>query len=89
MNYTEFPHNAKPEISYPCEWEYRVIGESKEVLESLIFDIMPRQYRLEMGKESSSGRYVSLYVRLIVQSELERNELFSRLRAHKQVKMVL
>lgn len=79
----------KPQISYPCEWEYRVIGENEERLKEIIFEIMPREYRLESGKQSKQGRFVSVYARLVVNDEAERNAIFGALSAHPLVKMVI
>lgn len=80
---------GRPQISYPCEWEYRVIGESEERLKEVIFEIMPREYKLESGKQSKQGRFVSVYARLIVNDESERNAIFSALSGHPSVKMVI
>lgn len=79
----------KPHITYPCEWEYRIIGQSEEELCALVFEIMPREYRIERGKSSSGGNFVSMYVWVVVNDEDERNTLFGALQAHKDVKMVL
>lgn len=79
----------KPHIVYPCEWEYRIIGENEEKLKEMIFEIMPREYCIESGKHSRQGRFVSIYVRIMVDSEVERNEIFSALSKHPLVKMVI
>ena len=79
----------KPHITYPCQWEYRIIGESEERLKHLIFELMPREYELHFGKTSAQGRFVSLYVKLEVQSEEESNNIFMRLKKSKEVKMIL
>ncbi len=50
---------------------------------------MPREYELHFGKTSAQGRFVSLYVKLEVQSEEERNNIFMRLKKSKEVKMIL
>ena len=79
----------KPNITYPCKWEYRIIGKDEKKLRELIFEIMPREYEIKCGKNSAQGHYVSLYVELVVQSENERNEIFSALQKSQEVKMVL
>lgn len=79
----------KPNITYPCKWEYRVIGRDEKKLRELIFEIMPREYEVRFGKNSARGHYVSLYVELEVQNEAERNEIFSALQKSQEVKMVL
>lgn len=79
----------QPSIVYPCEWEYRVIGEDQERLREIIAEIMPRKYELKYGKTSSQGRFVSVYVWLIVHNEQERNDIFAQLSHHSEVKMVI
>ncbi|TLD97386.1 DUF493 domain-containing protein [Helicobacter jaachi] len=79
----------KPVIKYPCKWEYRVIGENEEKLKELIFEVMPREYEVQSGKRSSSGHFVSVYAIIEVQNEEERNSIFAKLQASKDVKMVI
>ena len=40
----------KPNITYPCKWEYRIIGKDEKKLRELIFEIMPREYEIKFGK---------------------------------------
>ncbi|WP_295737598.1 DUF493 domain-containing protein [uncultured Helicobacter sp.] len=79
----------KPNITYPCKWEYRIIGKDEKKLRELIFEIMPREYEVKFGKNSAQGHYVSLYVEVEVLSEKERNEIFATLQKSQEVKMVL
>ena len=79
----------KPDITYPCKWEYRVIGESEERLREIIFEVMPREYEIKSGKTSSKGHFVSVYAFVIVESESERNAIFAAIKARDEVKMVL
>lgn len=79
----------KPHINYPCEWEYKIVGENEEAIRNLVFEIMPRQYHIQRGRLSSGGKFMSMYVRLEVQDENERNALFHALSTHNEVRMVL
>lgn len=79
----------KPEIVYPCQWEYRVIGSDEKRLREIIFENMPREYEVCFGRASSAGHYVSLHVNLVVESEKERDEIFQALQAYTEIKMVL
>lgn len=78
----------KPDIIYPCKWEYRIIGKNEEKLRALVFEVMPREYEIQLGKHSAKGHFVSIYVSLEVQSEGERNDIFARLQQSEEVKMV-
>ncbi|RDU61086.1 HP0495 family protein [Helicobacter marmotae] len=79
----------KPDIHYPCQWEYCVIGSNEALLRELIFEIMPREYSMKLGKRSSNGRFVSLHVSLEVQNKEERDHIFTQLSQNEHIKMVL
>lgn len=81
--------NGKPQIDYPTQWEYRIIGKDKKELEEIVKEIFPQGYELKDGQASSGGRFVSIVVSAEVASEQERNELFAKLKNHPQVSMVL
>lgn len=80
---------GKPDITYPCEWEYRIIGEDEMKVKEAVFEIAPRKYDLQEKNKSSKGRFVSLHLKIIVNSEEERNQIFSALCKHKEIKMVI
>lgn len=79
----------KPDITYPCEWEYRIIGEDEELIKKLVFDTMPREYSLKISKHSKNKRFVSVHVCVITHSEEERNDIFQTFAKSKCVKMVI
>ncbi len=81
--------NGTPQIDYPTQWEYRIIGKDKKELEEIVKEIFPQGYELKDGQASSGGKFVSIVVSAEVASEQERNELFAKLKNHPQVSMVL
>lgn len=81
--------NGKPQIDYPTQWEYRIIGKDKKELEEIVKEIFPQGYELKDGQASSGGKFVSIVVTAEVASEEQRNELFAKLKNHPQVSMVL
>lgn len=81
--------NGKPQIDYPTQWEYRIIGKDKKELEEIVKEIFSQGYELKDGQASSGGKFVSIVVSAEVASEQERNELFAKLKNHPQVSMVL
>ena len=81
--------NVKPQIDYPTQWEYRIIGKDKKELEEIVKEIFPQGYELKDGQASSGGKFVSIVVSAEVASEQERNELFAKLKNHPQVSLVL
>ena len=80
----------RPDIEYPCEWGYKIIGTSKELLEACVFEIMgDREYTTGKGKTSSKGKFCALTTTCEVASEEDRNALFKAFQDHKDIKMVI
>ena len=81
---------CKPEINYPCSWQYKIIGESATVITQLVADhVYEKDYTLTRSNVSRSGRYISMSLELIVQSEERRLELYRLLAEDSTVKVVL
>lgn len=80
---------GKPEIHYPCLWEFRIIGEDKQSLERIVGELVAKPYTLDEKNHSSKGRFVSMHLSVEVESEEERNALYQSLSTHKAIKMVL
>ena len=82
--------HKKPDITYPCQWEYKVIGEDREKLtELLIAACAPAVPAISLSNVSSSGKYQSLNAVLQVDSEEMRLKIFDRLQQSPHVKMVI
>jgi len=80
----------KPEINYPCEWGFKVIGTDKEKLEACIKEIMAgREHQCSEGNVSKKGKFLSMNTKCEVASEEERNALFKAFSDHDDVKMVI
>ena len=80
----------KPEINYPCEWGYKIIGTSDSRLEACVFEIIgSREYTIGKGKSSSKGKFYALTATCEVASEEDRNAIFKAFQDHCDVKMVI
>lgn len=79
----------KPEISYPCVWQYKVIGEDVSSLTRAITTVCPTHCSLVTSKTSSGGKYCSLNVEIEVADEASRLAIYQNLKNHLAVKMVL
>jgi len=80
----------RPEIEYPCEWGYKLIGRDKTKLEACIFDVVgERAYTSKSGNSSSKGKFHTLNMRCKVESEEDRNKIFKAFSEHEDVKMVI
>jgi len=80
----------KPDISYPCSWEYKVIGEDQELLKKAIRSACaPAVPEIKLSNISSSGKYYSLNATLQVENEEIRLAIFARIQSDSAVKMVI
>jgi uncharacterized protein len=82
----------RPEIEYPCRWEYKTIGRSEELMRRAVVQIMAveeLQYSVELSNSSRSGKYCSLVVGVTVGSEDHRNRIFAALSAHGDIMIVM
>ncbi|GAB4344502.1 MAG: hypothetical protein Kow0089_21080 [Desulfobulbaceae bacterium] len=80
---------CRPKIDYPCSWQYRIIGESVSEMERIVAGLVHEEYTLTRSNVSRNGRYVSLSLELVVESEARRLELYRLLGAESQIKVVL
>jgi len=80
----------EPEIAYPCRWGYKVVGPSEAALRAAITVIVgEREHAVTLSRVSSSGKYVSLSVEVLVHDHDERRGLANELHTHDAVAFVL
>ena len=80
----------RPDIEYPCDWGYKLIGTNKAELEACIFDIVgERAYTTKGGNTSSKGKFHSINMKCRVESQKDRDEIFQAFSEHSVVKMVI
>lgn len=83
-------NSKRPNIIYPCNWDYKIIGTNVDEMIKAIEIIVDRmEYELSSSKVSSKGNYISLNLRVLVTSEVIRDLIFAKLEANEYVKMVL
>ncbi len=81
---------CKAEITYPCQWQYKIIGEdSNQIKLAVASAVRDTPYDLASSNTSSTGRYVSFNLELEVTSEEQRLGLYQSLAANPAVKVVL
>lgn len=79
-----------PQITYPCPWVYKVIGEDSAVLEDIIVAACaPLQVAVTRSHSSSGGKYHSLNAELLIPDESSRLKIYELLKNHPAVKIVL
>lgn len=82
--------HRKPDITYPCQWEYKVIGKDpKRLKEIIIKACAPASPTIVLSNISSGGRYTSLNATLQVDSEEMRLTIFEKLQSNAEIKMVI
>ena len=80
----------KLELTYPCNWAYKLIASEKQALEKAIHDVIDeREHSLTHSNNSKSGKYMSMNLELLVHNEDDRNFIYEALKAHSNIKMVL
>ncbi|PLX48218.1 MAG: hypothetical protein C0613_11570 [Desulfobulbaceae bacterium] len=84
------PAQQKPEINYPCHWQYKVIGTAKhEILEAIACVVGNREHTVCESRSSAKGTYLSMNVEVKVHSEDMRNSIFMELQRHPNLKMII
>jgi len=80
----------KPQIDYPCRWQYTVVGENEGALRHiLLLACAPSEVDIRFSHRSSSGKYVSLKAEVTVASEEERDSIFRLIQDNSEVRFVL
>lgn len=88
MNFN--PENQKPEIDYPCDWQYKIIGTSVEDMIVAIEEIATGfEYEITPSNFSSNEKYFSLNLKVFVPSEIIRDLIFQKLEKHLAIKFVI
>ena len=86
------PQSTPPpqlEITYPCIWSYKIIGEDRQFLrEAFLIACAPHPVEITDSYTSSGGKYHSMEARLVVQDEATRLAIFDALKAHPAVKIL-
>ena len=82
-------NDKKPEIEYPCEWSYRIIGDDiKKMVEAVENAVDGMEYDLQASNISKKGNYYSINLKVVVDNEVVRNIVFEKIEKHENVKMV-
>ncbi len=82
--------DKKVVIEYPTSWQYKLVGLTKTQLQNAVKEvILEREHTIKESKKSSSGKYVSMNLDLVIQNEDERLFIFDALKQHAHIKFVL
>jgi putative lipoic acid-binding regulatory protein len=80
----------EPEIDYPAEWSYKLVGDDEQAIRLAIVEVVGDQaHEVTLSRTSSAGKYVSLKVELVVHSHEARRGLANAFNEHPAIKFVL
>jgi putative lipoic acid-binding regulatory protein len=81
--------DKRPEINYPCEWSYKVIGNNIDrMLEAIESAVSGLNYDVTPSNISKNGNYYSLNLSLIVPNEVVRDLIYQKLDSSESIKIV-
>lgn len=84
------PETDRPEIEYPCMWQYKIIGRDRGLVEEAIKVVCGHSpVTVTFSNTSSSGKYHSLNVEIEVVDEKIRDDLFVAFKEHQDITMVI
>ena len=77
-------------LIYPCQWLYKVIGSDQEQLQRAINQVVQDiSCSITLSNSSKTGKYHCLNLEITVRNEEERNHIYTALKEHPDVKIVL
>jgi len=80
----------RPNITYPTQWNYKLIGRDLDKLIYCVKDAMQdKKHTCTQGNTSRTGKFHSYNTSCIVENEEERNKLFKYFEEHCDVDMVI
>jgi len=80
----------RPEISYPTNWGFKLIGRDKDKLLACIKEAMgEKEHLCSLGNASRTGKFHSYNASCTVETEEERNRIFKYFEDHDDVDMVI
>ena len=80
----------KLELEYPTTWTYKLISLDKALIQKVVHEVIDaREHKLTHSNSSKTGKFVSMNLDLLVHNEDDRNFIFTALKAHQDIKMVL
>ncbi|HED10410.1 MAG TPA: DUF493 domain-containing protein [Caldithrix abyssi] len=82
-------NNFMPNIEYPLQWKYSIIGRSLEHIDRAVKEVVDREYSLQFSHISSKGTYQSFILLVEVESEEMRESIFYDLKKHRDILHVL
>lgn len=81
---------TRPDIDYPCQWLFKVIGSGCLEVETAIKEVVgDAPFKTTPSNASSGGKYCSVNLEMEVTGEEHRLEMYRRLGDCAAIKVVL
>ena len=81
-------NSAKPLIIYPCHWTYAVLGQDEAAMRAELATVIGALQHT-VGFSKQSGKFSSLHVKVLVESETHRNEIFQKIQQLSSVRHII
>ena len=80
----------RPEIEYPCEWAYKIIGTNIEkIIEAVENAVSDLKYEITPSNISKKGKYFSVNLLVSVPNETVRDIVYQKLNESDSIKIVI
>ena len=80
----------RPDIEYPTNWGFKIIGKDKEKLLACIKEVMgEKEHLCSLGNQSRTGKFTTYNASCSVDTEEERNRIFKYFSDHADIDMVI
>ena len=82
--------SKRPEIQFPCEWSYKIIGSNVSgILSAIEESVLGLNYDVTPSNVSRNEKYVSLNLKLEVPNEIVRILIYEKLTKSPDIKFIL
>jgi len=82
--------NGRPDIKYPCRWEYKIFGRDQERMHRAVEGILVRGgYELSLSNSSRHKKYHCMNLVIEVLNDEDRQEIYKALNVHEDILLVL
>ncbi|MGA7720770.1 MAG: DUF493 domain-containing protein [Ignavibacteriaceae bacterium] len=79
-----------PEIQFPCEWSYKIIGlDVTKILAAIEEAVLGLSYDVTPSNISKNGKYFSLNLKLELPNEAVKNLIYEKLTQNTDIKFIL
>jgi putative lipoic acid-binding regulatory protein len=81
--------HGKPDIKYPCLWEYKIFGKDQDRMHQAVEGILAGGYELTLSRSSSRKKYHCMNLVIEVLNDQDRQEIYRALNTHEDILLVL